>query len=85
MNKSENKKSFEEILVKVVSPKFEINYSLSMSELSNRIDKMIKYSEIDKKKILYLFGQRVFSQAILLVNYLFFLISLKIILIQIIF
>ena len=62
LNKSENQKSFEEILVKVVSPKFEINYSLSMSELSNRIDKMIKYSEIDKKKnTLFIWPEGVFS------------------------
>ena len=46
------------IYVKIISPNFELKYNLSEEETLTRIKKLIRYSNIEKKKKQYLFGQR---------------------------
>ena len=55
-NKIENLKKHEESMylnVKIISPNFELKYDLSDTEVDERINKLIKYSniEMDKKTI----------------------------------
>ena len=44
--------------VKIISPNFDLKYYLSDSEIEERINKLIKFSEIDKNKKLFLYGLR---------------------------
>ena len=50
------------INVKVISPNFELKYNLDNTQISNRIKRLIKYSEIDKnKKTLFVWPEGVLS------------------------
>ena len=46
------------INIKVVSPNFKLKYNLSDNEIEDRLKKLIKYSDANKQKKHYSFGQR---------------------------
>ena len=55
-----NKK--EKIYVKIISPNFDLEYGLSTKDIENRIKKIIRYSEPDKKKkTLFIWPEGIFS------------------------
>ena len=55
---SENKK----IYVKIISPNFDLQYGLSLKEIEDRLNKLIRYSDPDKKKeTLFIWPEGVFS------------------------
>ena len=63
-NYSINKNNFylstinEKIYVKIISPNFNLEYGLGAKEIEDRFKKLIRYSDPDKDKKLYLFGQK---------------------------
>ena len=61
-NKIENQKNLKDnkyIYIKIVSPNFELKYNLSEKEISDRIKKLIKYSDVEKnKKTLFCMARR---------------------------
>ena len=58
--------------VKIISPNFDLKYGLSKKEIEERFKKLIKYSDPDKTKKHYLFGQKVYLVVIVLMKYLIF-------------
>ena len=52
----------EKINVKIVSPNFKLEYGLSINQIQNRLEKLIRYSEPEKnKKTLFIWPEGVFS------------------------
>ena len=52
----------EKLYVKIISPNFDLQYDLSIKEIENRIKKLIRYSDADKKKrTLFIWPEGVFS------------------------
>ena len=55
-------KNDEKLHVKIISPNFDLQYNLSIKEIENRIKKLIRYSDADKKKrTLFIWPEGVFS------------------------
>ena len=61
----------EKIFVKIVSPNFDLKYGLEKKEIEDRFRKLIRYSDPDKNKKLYLFGQREFLVDIAMMRFQF--------------
>ena len=52
----------EKIYVKIISPNFDLRYGLSLKEIEERVNKLIRYSDPDKKKeTLFIWPEGVFS------------------------
>ena len=52
----------EKIYVKIVSPNFKLEYDLQQTEIEERLNKLIRYSNPDKnKKTLFIWPEGVFS------------------------
>ena len=52
----------EKIYVKIISPNFDLRYGLSLKEIEKRVNKLIRYSDPDKKKeTLFIWPEGVFS------------------------
>ena len=55
-------KNDEKLHVKIISPNFDLQYNLSIKEIENRIKKLIRYSDADRKKrTLFIWPEGVFS------------------------
>ena len=67
-NKKTLKNVKEKIYVKIISPNFDLQYGLSSKEIEERFKKLIRYSDPDKKKKHYLFGQREFLVVIVMIK-----------------
>ena len=64
INKNKNfiKSINEKVYIKVVSPNFELEYGLSVNQIENKLNKLIKYSNPNKdKKTLFIWPEGVFS------------------------
>ena len=59
----------KKIFVKIISPNFDLEYGLNQQEIEERFKKLIRYSEPDKRKKLYSFGQREYLVAIVLMKF----------------
>ena len=52
----------ERIYVKIISPNFDLRYGLSLKEIEDRFNKLVRYSDPDKKKeTLFIWPEGVFS------------------------
>ena len=52
----------EKIYVKIISPNFDLQYGLSSKEIEDRLNKLVRYSDPDKKKeTLFIWPEGVFS------------------------
>ena len=61
-NKKILKSVREKIYVKIISPNFDLQYGLSFKEIEERFNKLIRYSDPDKKKeTLFIWPEGVFS------------------------
>ena len=61
-NKKILKSNNEKIYVKIISPNFDLQYGLSTKEIKKRFEKLIRYSDPDKKKkTLFIWPEGVFS------------------------
>ena len=61
-NKKMIDKIDEKILVKIISPNFELEFNLNKKEIEERLKKLIRYSEPEKdKKTLFIWPEGVFS------------------------
>ncbi len=64
INKNKNylSKANDKIYVKVISPKFDLEYGLSEDKIEERFNKLVRYSDPDKnKKTLFIWPEGVFS------------------------
>ena len=64
MNKNNNflKTINQKVNVKLISPNFDLEYGLNLSEIKNKLKKLIRFSEPDnKKKTLFIWPEGVFS------------------------
>ena len=59
----------EKVNVKIISPNFDLEYGLSTDEIETRFKKLIRYSNPDKKRKLYLYGRKGFLVAIVMIKY----------------
>ena len=59
----------KKLMLKYISPNFDLEYGLNVQEIENRFKKLIRYSDPDKNKKLYLFGQKVFLADIVMMKF----------------
>jgi apolipoprotein N-acyltransferase len=60
-NKNSINLSNEKINVKIISPNFDLKYGLTINEIKNKLEKLIKYSDPQDKKTLFVWPEGAFS------------------------
>ena len=61
-NKKELEKIDDKVLIKIISPNFELKYGLTKEQIEERFKKLIRYSDpVKNKKILFIWPEGVFS------------------------
>ena len=60
------KENKDKLNIKIVSPNFDLKYGLTIKQIEEKLRKLIRYSDPNKKKKHYLFGQREFLVGIVL-------------------